>query len=427
MKCWIVVTYEPLPGVDRSARLLRCGILAQELARAGDEVTWWTSTFHHVRKENRFDRSRTVEVAPGLTIQMLHAPPYRRSVSWRRVRHNRRMAGAFLDATARVTARPDVIFAAMPSLELAEAAVGFGRGRGIPVVVDARDKWPDLYLNAVPGALRGLARPALATEFRRARRLFAGATGITAISESYLTWALAYAGRPRGSADGVFPLGFPVPELSRVEVQERAARLRERFAIPADALLCTFLGAFGSSYDLRTAIAAARLLRAAGEDRLRIVLAGTGELASRLQAEAADLPNVAFTGWLDEGDAWALLRASAVGLAPYTRQALQSLPNKAFEYMAAGLPTVSSLPGELQALLAEHAVGRQYQSGDPGTLAGALCWLADHPEERLAMGRRAEALFRERFSTPVIYPALARHLREVAQGRLSTPAGEDGT
>jgi glycosyltransferase involved in cell wall biosynthesis len=411
-----VATYEPLPGVDPATRPLRCGTLARQLVEQGDLVTWWTSTFHHVRKANRFESSRSLDIRPGFRLELLYAPPYQRNVSWGRIRHNRHMARAFASRAGETSERPDIIFAAVPSLELAHEAVRFGCSRGIPVVVDARDKWPDLYLNAIPAPLRRVARVALSMEFARARRIFRGATGITAISDSYLTWGLSYAGRRAGSMDAVFPIGFPLPDgFGDVDIRRTAERLQHAHGIRQDAVVVTFLGMFASSYDLATVIEAARHVHRAGDTRIQFVLAGTGERASVLQRLAAGLPNVAFTGWLDELAAWSLLRCSSVGLAPYTREALQSLPNKPFEYMAAGVPIISSLRGELEALLEEQKVGRTYPAGDATSLATALRWFADHPAERQAMGERAQALYRLRFSTTTIYPEFVRHLRRVAE------------
>jgi glycosyltransferase involved in cell wall biosynthesis len=416
MKCWIVITDEPLPAVDPAARLLRCGILAQYLVEEGHQVTWWTSTFHHLRKANRFESSRSLELQPGLRLELLHAPAYQRNVSWRRVRYNRHMAGAFASRAAEQSERPDVIFAALPSLELAEQAVHFGRVRGVPVVIDARDKWPDLYLNAIPAPLRGLARPVLTREFARARRIFQGATGITAVSQSYLAWGLDYAGRAQGPLDAVFPLGFRLPDgLTKPEIQRRAEGLRQTRGLRPDALVVTFLGMFGSSYDLATVIEAARRLHFAGEVRIQIVLAGTGDLEPMLQRSALGLPNVVFTGWLDQAEAWSLLSIASLGLCPYTREALQSLPNKPFEYMAAGIPIVSSLTGELALLLQDEHVGRMYRAGDAASLAEVLRWFADHPADRQAMGQRAAALYLRRFTASAIYPKLVRHLRRVAE------------
>lgn len=420
MRCWIVATYEPLPEVDASARLLRCGTLAQQLTDDGDTVTWWSSTFHHVRKENRFETSRTITVRDGLRLELLHAPPYRRNVSLRRVRHNRAMARAFRASAAAATERPDVIFAAVPSLELAESAVRYASERGIPIVVDARDKWPDVYLNAVPPAFRGAARHALRAEFHRARRIFTAATGITGISDAYLEWALGHAGRLRSERDAVVPLGFPIPDaLSASEVEERMQRLRQSLELSPSHCVVTFLGMFGLSYDLECVVAAARLLRDAGDDSIRIVLAGTGEAEGRIRRLAEGLPNVRFPGWLNQGDAWALLHASRAGLAPYHADATQSLPNKGFEYMAAGIPVVSSLGGELQQLLEEERVGVTYEAGDPVSLAAALQRLAANDAERRAMGGRARQLYDRSYSTSAIYSGLARHLRDMASTGVS--------
>ena len=46
---------------------------------------------------------------------------------------------------SRGESHPILIVAAIPSLEWAEAAVEFGRLRGIPVVIDVRDLWPDVF------------------------------------------------------------------------------------------------------------------------------------------------------------------------------------------------------------------------------------------------------------------------------------------
>jgi glycosyltransferase involved in cell wall biosynthesis len=335
------------------------------------------------------------------------------------------MAAAFSEKSASSTERPDVIFAAVPSLELAESAVAFGRAQGIPVIVDARDKWPDVYLNAVPAALRGLLRHTLHGEFSRARRVFRNATGIVGISDGYLDWALSYAGRKRKELDAVAPLGFPVPDrLSTREIDERGGALRRTLGIGSEQCVITFLGMFGLSYDLECVITAARRLRderRRGDDKICIVLAGTGDSEARMRTLAVGLPNVRFTGWLNQGDAWALLHASRAGLAPYRSDALQSLPNKAFEYMAAGLPIISSLGGELERLLAAEGAGLTYRAGDAESLADALRRVAANDVERRAMGTRGRKLYDQNYSTMAIYAQLARHLRVAAAGGAPVP------
>jgi glycosyltransferase involved in cell wall biosynthesis len=415
MLFWIVTIFEPVPGVDTGGRAHRSGLLAEALLRHGHQVVCWTSTFHHVRKVSVFPVSQSLAIAPGYRMELLHAPSYHRNVSWARFRHNRVLARAFRAAAEMESNLPTVIFACVPGLEMAEAAVEYGRARGVPVVVDTRDRWPDLYLTAVPRLLRPLARVLLASEFRRADRVYQGASGLTGVSETNVAWALRLARRERQSCDGVFPVGAPDP-AGASETAEVAARLRALHRLRPEAMLVTFLGTFGASYDLETVVEAARILEAGGERRAQFVIAGRGEAGDRLAQRARGLETVTFLGWLDQRELLALLSISGVGLAPYRQDALQSLPNKPFDYMAAGIPTLSSLGGELAELLDREHVGRPYRAHDPASLAESVRWLLEHPLERAEMGRLARALFESFFRAEVIYPRLAAHLVSLSRG-----------
>ena len=59
MKVWLVKLGEPLP-VDGNRRLHRYGILAEMLSQKGHEVTWWTSTFDHWDKKQRFETDKAL-------------------------------------------------------------------------------------------------------------------------------------------------------------------------------------------------------------------------------------------------------------------------------------------------------------------------------------------------------------------------------
>lgn len=411
---WIVGVTDPLPSIDANYRDMRCGILAKELVARGHKVTWWASTFDHMKKRPRFDGPRSIQVQPGLRVNLLHGPRYRKNISLERVRHHRVLARAFAQEACLDKSRPDIVFACLPVPELAEEAVIYGHVQGVPVVIDARDQWPDLYLMAFPKWLRGIAHLVLLPEFRRTQRVFQMATGITAVSETYLKWALHSATRSMRETDGVFPLGYPTPTVdTQNEIETRVPQLRAEYKIRSDAMVVTFIGMFGASYDLETVIKAAMVLGVGDTRNIQIVLVGDGDKGRKLREMSHGLQNVIFTGWQDQVSMLALMQLSAVGLAAYKEEALQSLPNKPFEYMAAGLPLLSSLRGELEGLIRQEQIGLQYQAGNVSSLAEKINWLLNYPEERIAMGQRARQLFDERFSVDVIYPGLARHLENV--------------
>ena len=157
MQIWYLQDGEPIPGIDGETRPWRGTLLADALVERGHRVTWWTATFDHVGKRFRRNFSSTVLLRPGLRVRMLHGPGYRSSTGLRRLRHQRAIARAFADEAA-TTPPPDLLIAGMPTLELAEQAVRFGRLRGLPVLIDVRDAWPDQYLTLAPSGLRPLLR-----------------------------------------------------------------------------------------------------------------------------------------------------------------------------------------------------------------------------------------------------------------------------
>jgi glycosyltransferase involved in cell wall biosynthesis len=413
MRVWMIEATEPLP-IDEGERAWRCGMLSATLLARGHEVRWWSSTFHHGRKVQRFDAPRTVELRAGLTLRLLHGPGYLRNLSLKRLRHNQAIARAF-GHEALTEPSPDLLFCCMPTPELAEKAVEYGVRQGVPVVIDVRDLWPDSYAGVMPWPVRGIVRVALRSRFRRMSRICRGASGLTAVSERYLAWALAYADRARSPNDGVFALAFPSPPSSRSVNGVLPSRIRDQLRLPGEAIIVVFAGVFGATYDLETVIDAARRLATKGTSSAHLVLAGEGEKIAKLKARARGLTNVTFTGWLDQFALQQLLSAGAIGLAPYTSTAPQSLPNKPFEYMASGLALVSSLAGELGELMRREQIGLTYSAGDAASLAAAIEQLCTEPGRRTLMGANARRVFVERFSDEVVYPALVRHLEMIAK------------
>jgi glycosyltransferase involved in cell wall biosynthesis len=384
------------------------------MAEAGHEVRFWASSFDHMTKKHRCVGSLTCEPAPRLRIELLEAPGYPSNVSLQRIRHNRVLSRSFRRRAGELDEKPDLLFAGIPCLEMAEAATEFAQERGLPVVVDIEDIWPDLYLTALPRFLVPLGRALLWTEFRRARRLLRRATAVTAVSRTYLDWALRLAGRPAGSRDGVYPLGFPeVVRPSREHLERDTVDLRRRHGLTADRFFAVYLGQFGACYDLETVVAAARLIEQPGSS-VHFVLAGAGDKDTLLREQARGLDNVTFTGWLDQAGIMPVLHVAQVGLAAYTGRATQSLPFKPFEYMAASLPIISSLGGELAELLAAERIGLQYEAGNPRSLADAVLSLSRDEPLRREMGRRAREIFLQRYDTQSINARLIQCLETIA-------------
>ena len=261
------------------ARDWRCSMLAKALIARGHEVVWWASTFDHAQKRHRFSQAHTVELQPGLRIRLLHGPGYRTNKSPQRWLHHRVLAREFVkEASAAV--QPKLIFASLPTIEFTEQAANLGEKSGIPVLVDVRDLWPDHYLTLVPPALRSLARKMLFAEFRRVRCRVGRATGITAITESFLKWGLNYANRGRQETDGVFAMGYPAPQFSDAEIETCQRDLLAEYGLLSDRLTIAFSGSLNSIFNFDTVIQAARILDHSAE-KVQFVIAGNGPICLR--------------------------------------------------------------------------------------------------------------------------------------------------
>ena len=381
-------------------------LFAQLLADMGHEVTWWSSTFDHTHKRQRFPQDQAVTVGDRLELRLIHAKPYMANISLDRLVNHRQVARGFERLAARVEKGelPDVIFATMPTVELAAAASRFGKANGIPVIVDVRDLHPDIYLSLVPSFAKPLARIALSPLYRDLRTALRNASGLIAIAPSFLDWALKHAERTTRDTDAVFPLAYPELDASREELASAAAQLAGA-GVRKDRKIVWYVGTFNRWIDLGTVIEAARLLAAEGNEEIQFVLSGSGGFDAAWRKQAAGLPNVVFTGWIDIPKIIHMRRISWAGLAPY-QPGFLTVGNKLFEYMAGGLPILLSIGGDAKTIVEQHDAGIAYEGKNPASLRSAINhMLTDGIQQRMA-ANSLEA-HRLHYSAEKVYASMA--------------------
>ncbi|MFQ5442984.1 MAG: glycosyltransferase family 4 protein [Nitrospinales bacterium] len=422
MRVWLITIGEGLPIDGENTRLLRTGMLAEVLVSRGHEVEYWTSTFNHSLKTQRFDSDATLVQKSGLVLKLIHAIPYKANVSLLRMFSHWRLGRRFRQRI-RGEVPPDIIFVSVPIIELGQAALEYGLPRGIPVILDVRDLWPDCFLSVIPQLLRPLGRLALSPWFALTRKCFHECTAITGVSRGYLDWGLTNADRPKTEWDGVFPLGYEMRLLQRenIESVSDTEHYLANVGIDPKKVLFIFVGTFGQSYNLGTVIEAARSLQEEGKSDIQFIFCGSGDHAPRWKAQARGLTNVVFTGWVDMKRIRSLLEVVDVGLMPYIQGATQSLPNKLFEYMAAGLPILSSLDGEARDLIESVGCGWSYRSHDREDLLKRVKMMLG-PDIRKRLGTAGQARFRSEFQAGSIYCRLAEYLEAMShQSAIPSP------
>ena len=393
MKIWILKDSEQLP-LAPGAKQMRVGMLAETLAGRGHAVRWYCSTFHHRAKTLYAEADKEITLPTGVVVQMLHAGTYRSNLSLARILHHRRLAKRWREHAERSTETPDLILVAYPIIEWVREAQAYARPRGIPVVVDVRDQWPDTFADYAPPALKPLVRLGVALLYPYAGRMLREADYLTSMSTNVLGWAIQKSGRSDGDRCRVFYLGT---ELSEGEEITRVP------APPGAPVRVSFLGSLGHTADVLTIAETAKLLADSGTP-IHITIAGDGEMMENLRALQGDPERFSLPGWMDTASARALLRITDIALLTGHNEAM---PNKFFDYLAAGLPIVCSLRGECREYVEAHGLGRTCPSGDAAALAEAIRMVAaDLPRYRAACAKVPPAHYAKR----AIYTAFAEFL-----------------
>jgi len=415
MKIWLVSIGEPIPIEGNHVRLMRSGMLAQELASRGHEVTWWTCTFNHSEKRHLFAEQRKILLCESYRIILLHSIGYKKNISVRRfIDHV--FLGHNLLQSFRMEVRPDIIFCCMPALELSYMTVRYGNSQSIPVVIDLRDMWPDIFLNRMPIFIRSIAKFPMRYFLHQIRFICRNARALTGITDGYVEWGLRYANRSPTWRDRTFPLAYQAEPPTAEEIRDAEIFWRrEGVFLDSDErfVVCLFANIV-RQLDLETVIAAAQRLEKSGR-KFRFVFCGRGEALEYFKSVAGDCSTILFPGWVNKAQIWTLMRIAKAGLVPLrsTPDFIISIPNKVSEYMSAGLPIVSSLSGTLQKLLLQRCVGRTYGNGNIEECFRIFAELYDNPSKLRQMGKESILLFREKFQAEKVYGDMCKHLEMI--------------
>jgi glycosyltransferase involved in cell wall biosynthesis len=385
-------------------------MLCDAALAAGHSVVRWTSTHGH------YDKDRMIEgaITPYLEIRRLRGPGYTRSRSFARLRHHRAEALSFSNQACDLD-RPDLIYCCLPTPHLCHVATDYGRSARIPVVIDVRDPWPLSYLSIIPPGFRRGFNFILVWEYLKIKKTFSSAKGIVAISETFLNWALNLTGRVRGPHDGVFYIGS-MDSWCRND-EQLILVYREKYwkqlQLHPHEFVIIFAGSLVSAFDFATVFAALKKLLSLGI-KIRLVIAGDGPMKKKLMRSTASMNEVVWLGWIqDRRELRALYSLAHAGIAPYKLGCTMSLPNKPFEYMAANLPLISSLQGEMAEIIDQNVIGINYIANDVNSLVEAVKLLVSDRMLRDRLARNSRQLFESHFDANRIYPSMIKHLEHI--------------
>jgi glycosyltransferase involved in cell wall biosynthesis len=363
--------------------------LAQHLTREGHRFTAVASTISYLTGKKQTPGQATAqETGEGITVHRaytylaLHRSFFHRMFSFLSF-----MVSSVL--TGLRVKNVDIVWGTSPPIFQGLSAWLVARLKRVPFLFEVRDLWPAFAVDM--GVLRN---PVLIWAAERLEHfLYHHADHIIVNSPAYVTHVQSK-GVPEAKVT-LIPNGV---ETGMFDPEAEGAAVRQEFGLD-DRFVVLYAGAHGPANDLGTVLQAADNLR----DRPDIVFAlvGDGKDKPHLvqQAETMALSNIRFIPAQPKSRMPELLAAADAGLAILQNIPMfaTTYPNKVFDYMAAGRPTVLVIDGVIRDVIEAAQGGIFVPPGDPAVLAEVVRNLANDIEECKQMGQSARTYVETHF------------------------------
>ena len=193
------------------------------------------------------------------------------------------------------------------------------------------------------------------------------------------------------SSDRIIQLGVPPERISVVTntpTLERVASFQGSGVIAGEKPVAVYMGVMEFHRGIETLLLAVAELKQSGHD-WQLLMIGEGRDYEYLQQRAHELgiaDRIEWTGWMKNAEVLERLPQCAAGMIPHhvTPAWNSTIPNKLFDYMAAGVPVVASDMKPVERVLRETGAGLCFRDRDASHLAEILRGMIPEAREQYA-------------------------------------------
>jgi lipopolysaccharide/colanic/teichoic acid biosynthesis glycosyltransferase/glycosyltransferase involved in cell wall biosynthesis len=380
--------------------------IGEYLAASGDHLTVITSPVSYLTGEKSADSRTSPEQEPPIDVRNVRVfASLHRSFVTRIVNFLSFTVASFAKAV-RIRGI-DVVWATSPPLPQVLGSWAVARVRRVPWVFEVRDLWPSFAIEA--GVLRN---PVLIWLSGRLERfLYRASDRIVVNSPGFIPYF-----EDLGVPAGKVTLVANGSDVRAFDPDDRGAEVRKQLRLEDRFIVC-YAGAFGQANDLGTVLRAAGHLRT--ESGIVFLLVGDGKERAHLAAEAQrlGLSNVYFVEAKPKSEIPSYLAAADVCLAILADLPMftTTYPNKVFDYMAAGRPTILAINGVIRDAVESASAGTYVRPEDDRALAKAVRMYWDDRQLLREHGQSARAAVVQKFSRDAQATAFRTVLGELTE------------
>jgi glycosyltransferase involved in cell wall biosynthesis len=356
--------------------------MAQFLRAHGHELVIVASDLNYQTGQRTVKRQGiySEQIIEGVRVLRTYIyPSLHRSYFWRIISFFSFMFSSVW--TALLVKNVDLVMGTTPPIFQAASAWMVASIQRKPFLLEVRDLWPEFAVG-----MGVLTNPIIIGLSRWLEKfLYARATHVLVNSPAYKKYMIDK-GVPEKKITFI-PYGTDVdmfnPHVDGTIIRKELG-LEGKFTV-------VYAGALGQANDIYTVLRAADRLR--NEPNIRFVLFGDGKERARIEREShrRNLDNVIFAGVHPKKEMPLVLASSDVCLAILQNITMfrTTYPNKVFDYMAAGRPTVLVIDGVIREVIETSHGGVFVEPGDDAQLAKTILELSKDPQRVRQMGINA--------------------------------------
>jgi glycosyltransferase involved in cell wall biosynthesis len=365
--------------------------LSGHLIENGHQVTIVTSDLSYLSGNRATARSGLVteEVQGGIRVLRAYTyPALHKSFVWRVASFFSFMATSVL-AAMRVK-KVDLVMGTSPPIFQAVSAWFVALLRFKPFLLEIRDLWPEFAIDM--GVLKNKALIAMSRWLEGF--LYMSANHLLVNSPAYRDYLIG-----KGLAKEKISFITNGVDVTKFNPEEKGEGIRRKLELE-EKFVVTYAGALGLANDIPTLLKAAEHLQ--DNTRIHFLLVGDGKERKNLESWANEhhLTNVTFTGSRPKSEMPEIVGASdaCVAILQDIPMFRTTYPNKVFDYMAAGRPTILAIDGVIRQVIEASKGGVFVPPGNHLALAETVSSLASDSKKARRMGAAAREYVAKHFN-----------------------------
>ena len=367
--------------------------LLNNLDCCNNEIELITTNFCHYKKEKRKNIKKFTDNLK-YKVTLINEPGYKKNISLKRIYSHYVLGINLKKYLLKLKYKPDVIYCAVPSLDIAKVATQYAKKNNIKLIIDIQDLWPEAFkmVFKIPVLSDIIFFPVR----KKAEYIYSNADEIVAVSETYVNRALEVNKKTKNGTS-VF-LG------TDLDIFDKYAK-ENRIYYYDNIIRIVYIGTLGMSYDIKSVIDAIKILNDKGIKNIKFVVMGDGPLKQEFEEYAEEKQiDTEFTGRLEYEKMVGLLCSCDIAVNPIIGTSVASIINKVGDYAAAGIPVINTQNSqEYIDLLVKYHAGLNCKPNNSSDIANKLEYLIINKKELKELGAGNRKLAEELFDRKKTY------------------------